>query len=249
MKFIQLIAIFIALLLSFWNFFLPSHTNSTKIHYKQVSIQAEENTTISIYEKSINSIGRVRVFEKGQVYEGTGFIITEDGKFLTAAHVVDDADLIMVVFTNGDKIFATVTKIDKEKDLALLQLATDKKLKPLTFSKNTKTKPGSTVILIGNPYHMFPMMTKGMVARPIFYHPWGLIVNIQANPGNSGGPILNSKGEVIGVLVAILEPDLAAAKKRKGYPPEKQLEDSEFDNSNVGISFAVPSEVIFDFLL
>jgi len=153
--------------------------------------------------------------EKREIGGGSGFIISEDGMVLTNRHVVSDKDAEYTVLTNEGKRFsAEVLALDPVKDLAVIKINTDEKFKPLPLGDSDMLQAGQTVIAIGNALGEFQnTVSTGVVSglgRNIIASGGGeseLLENViqtdaAINQGNSGGPLLNLKGEAIGVNVA-----------------------------------------------
>jgi len=153
--------------------------------------------------------------EKREIGGGSGFIISEDGMVLTNRHVVSDKDAEYTVLTNEGKRFsAEVLALDPVKDLAVIKINTDEKFKPLPLGDSDILQAGQTVIAIGNALGEFQnTVSTGIVSglgRNIIASGGGeseLLENViqtdaAINQGNSGGPLLNLKGEVIGINVA-----------------------------------------------
>lgn len=155
---------------------------------------------------------------------GSGFIIDTKGHIVTNNHVIKNAEEIKVTFSDGDSAIASVVGKDSKTDLALLKINTDKKLKPVTFGNSDDSRVGDWVIAIGNPYNLGGSVSAGIIsarARDINAGPFDDFIQTDAaiNKGNSGGPLFNLKGEVIGINTAIVSPS----------------------GGNIGIGFAVPS--------
>ncbi len=163
---------------------------------------------------------------------GSGVIITERGAILTNLHVVNGTSRIVVTFADGSKSEALVSGVDPDNDLAVLQpkvLPDD--LQPATLVSTGDLNPGDEVVAVGFPFGFGPSVSSGVVSglRREFYSADGqralsnlIQFDAAANPGNSGGPLINMNGEVLGIVTAILNP----------------LQQHFF----VGLAFAVPIE-------
>ena len=146
-----------------------------------------------------------------QAVLGSGMVVHEDGYVITNAHVVEDADKIKVVFSDGSEFPAEMVDADKDKDLAVLKIDTEQKLPFIHFGRSDDLMIGETVIAIGNPYGYSNTVTSGVVSAvgrdiQVTEETWlrGLIqTDAPINPGNSGGPLLNINGDLIGVNTAI----------------------------------------------
>jgi serine protease Do len=155
---------------------------------------------------------------------GSGFIVDPSGLVVTNNHVIADADEINVILNDGTKLPATLVGKDSKADLALLRVHSDKPLKAVAFGNSEKLRLGEWVIAIGNPFSLGGTVTAGIVSarnRDINSGPYDNYIQTDAaiNRGNSGGPLFNLNGEVIGVNTAIISPS----------------------GGSIGIGFAVPS--------
>ena len=154
---------------------------------------------------------------------GSGFIIDEKGIVVTNNHVIQGAEDI-VVRVNGDKEFkAKVLGADPGMDIAVLQIETDEKFIPVKFGDSDKARIGDWVIAIGNPFGFGGTVTSGIISarnRSIGLSRYEDFIQTDAsiNQGNSGGPLFNMDGDVIGINTAILGP-----------------------SGNIGIGFSIPS--------
>ena len=154
---------------------------------------------------------------------GSGFIIDEKGIVVTNNHVIQGAEDI-VVRVNGDKEYkAKVLGSDPGMDIAVLQIETDEKFKPVKFGDSDKARIGDWVIAIGNPFGFGGTVTSGIISarnRSIGLSRYEDFIQTDAsiNQGNSGGPLFNMDGDVIGINTAILGP-----------------------SGNIGIGFSIPS--------
>ena len=155
---------------------------------------------------------------------GSGFVIDPEGIVVTNNHVIADADEISVVFNDGSKLKAELIGKDPKTDLAVLRVKPDKPLKAVKFGNSEKLRLGEWVIAIGNPFSLGGSVTAGIVSarnRDINSGPYDNYIQTDAaiNRGNSGGPLFNLNGEVVGVNTAIISPS----------------------GGSIGIGFAVPA--------
>ena len=154
---------------------------------------------------------------------GSGFIISEKGIVITNNHVIQGAEDILVR-VNGDKEFkAKVIGADPGMDLAVLQMQTNEKFKPVKFGDSDKARIGDWVIAIGNPFGLGGTVTSGIISarnRSIGLSRYEDFIQTDAsiNQGNSGGPLFNMDGDVVGINTAILG-----------------------QSGSIGIGFAIPS--------
>ena len=159
---------------------------------------------------------------------GSGFIIDTAGIAVTNNHVIADADEVNIILNDGTKIPAEIVGRDKKTDLALLKFKPPaKELKAVQFGDSEALRLGEWVIAIGNPFSLGGTVTAGIVSarnRDISSGPYDNYIQTDAaiNRGNSGGPLFNLNGEVVGVNTAIYSPT----------------------GGSVGIGFAVPSKMV-----
>lgn len=142
---------------------------------------------------------------------GSGFIVDPSGIIVTNHHVIDKADEILVRLQDDRELKAEVVGRDPKTDLAVLRVQSDEPLPFLEFGDSDKTRVGDWVIAIGNPFGFASTVTAGIVSarkRNIRAGPYDDFIQTDAaiNKGNSGGPMLNLEGEVIGVNTAITSP-------------------------------------------
>ncbi|KIZ42301.1 MULTISPECIES: Do family serine endopeptidase [Rhodopseudomonas] len=160
---------------------------------------------------------------------GSGFIVDTSGIVVTNNHVIADADEINVIMNDGTKIKAELVGVDKKTDLAVLKFKppAGKPLVAVKFGDSDKLRLGEWVVAIGNPFSLGGTVTAGIVSarnRDINNGPYDSYIQTDAaiNRGNSGGPLFNLDGEVIGVNTLIISPS----------------------GGSIGIGFAVPSKTV-----
>lgn len=157
---------------------------------------------------------------------GSGFVIDESGYIVTNNHVIGNADQIEVIFQDDTRLEAELIGKDSKVDLAVLKVKSNKKLKAIKWGDSKKTKVGDWVLAIGNPFGLGGTVTAGIISaksRDIAMGAYDSFIQTDAsiNKGNSGGPMFNIKGEVIGINTAIFSPS----------------------GGSVGIGFAIPTEM------
>lgn len=181
---------------------------------------ADELLNISVYERINPAIVAIDANLADGFSAGTGCVIRSDGVILTGSHVIEGAKDIDVTTSDGKVYKASVlAKMGKNKDLALLKIAPKSRLRTISFGDSSDVKVGQKVLAIGNPFGFSGTLTSGIVSR-IDYAKGRIQTDAAINPGCSGGPLLNSQGEVIGISQSI-------------YNPDNNI-------SNIGIGFAIP---------
>ncbi|WP_420839978.1 Do family serine endopeptidase [Allorhizobium sonneratiae] len=157
---------------------------------------------------------------------GSGFVIDPAGYIVTNNHVIENADDIEVIFSDGTKLKAKLVGTDTKTDLSVLKVDSPEPLKAVKFGDSRKMRIGDWVMAIGNPFGLGGSVTLGIVSargRNINAGPYDNFIQTDAaiNKGNSGGPLFNMQGEVIGINTAIISPS----------------------GGSIGIGFAVPTEL------
>ena len=212
--------IFIFLLIAILSFNLSSYS------FEYTS--EEEKSFINTYENTLPAIVSIEAeIDKG-TSGGTGCIISKSGVILTSSHVIEHAKSITVTTHSGISYSAKVVALMRGKcDLALIKIDTKEDLKLVTFGDSTEVKVGQRVLTIGCPFGFKDTLTTGIVSR-IDFERNKIQTDAAINPGCSGGPLLNLKGEIIGINQSIYNPDN--------------------NRSNIGIGFALPSNMALDFI-
>lgn len=158
---------------------------------------------------------------------GSGFVIDASGIVITNNHVIADASEVTVIFNDGQKLKAEILGKDQKVDVAVLKVKPEKPLKAVKFGDSDKARVGDWVLAVGNPFGLGGSVTAGIVSarnRNIDSGPYDNYIQTDAsiNKGNSGGPLFNMDGEVIGINTAILSPS----------------------GGSVGIGFATPANTV-----
>lgn len=183
------------------------------------------------FEKMEPFMERQPESERDYISLGSGFIIDKSGIIVTNSHVVQDAKEVTVTLSNNNQYKAIVLGRDDKMDLAVLKIDTEEKLSYVIFGDSDKVRVGEWVVAIGNPFGLGGSVSVGIVsarARDINLGSLNEFIQTDAaiNRGNSGGPLFNTDGEVIGINTAIFSPS----------------------GGNVGIGFAIPSNSVKDLI-
>ncbi|MBZ4033136.1 trypsin-like peptidase domain-containing protein [Flavobacterium sp. 17A] len=195
-------------------------TIHTVVHVKNVSRRTVSNPMLEFF------YGYGGQQQQEQVGTGSGVIISEDGYIVTNNHVIKDATDIEITLNNKKSYKAKLIGTDSKMDIALLKINADEKLPYTAFANSDTVKVGEWVLAVGNPYNLTSTVTAGIVsAKARNLDQSGIQSFIQTdaavNPGNSGGALVNARGELIGINTMI----------------------SSMTGSYVGYSFAVPSNI------
>jgi len=223
-----------------------AHSSPTKTVVRQVAVQSSEPTADSsgltpgqIYRQAYKGVVEITVSMPQQTptgnqeaqAQGSGFVIDSDGHIVTNDHVVDKADSVSVRFWNGDTYNASVVGTDPSTDLAVIKVdAPSSVLHPVSVGDSSNVQVGDPVVAIGSPFGLEETVTSGIVSalhRQIqALNQFTINDTIQTdaaiNHGNSGGPLFNAAGQVIGVNSQI----------------------AGDTGANVGIGFAIPSDTV-----
>lgn len=189
-----------------------------------------------IFEKTESGTVRVEVKKNSTVFGangvGSGFVFDKRGHIITNAHVVNNAEKIIVTFLDGQSYNAELVGRDEFTDIAVVKTdVADEMLNPLQIGDSSNLRVGEQIAAIGNPFGLSGSMTSGIISQlgrllpaqdRLFQIPDVIQTDAAINPGNSGGPLLNMRGEVVGINTAI------------------QSGTGEF----TGVGFAVPSQTV-----
>ena len=195
-------------------------TIHTVVHVKNVSRRTVSNPILEYF------YGYKGGQSQEQVGTGSGVIISEDGYIVTNNHVIQGASEIQITLNNKKSYQAKLIGTDSKMDIALLKIDANEKLPYTVFANSDSVKVGEWVLAVGNPYNLTSTVTAGIVsAKARDLNTSGIQSFIQTdaavNPGNSGGALVNTRGELIGINTMI----------------------SSMTGSYVGYSFAVPSNI------
>jgi Do/DeqQ family serine protease len=191
------------------------------VHVKNTAIRTQQNP----YDLFFGNGNGTRKYE--QVGTGSGVIISSDGYIVTNNHVIDGANELEITLNNKKKYKAELIGKDKENDIALLKIEAGFELPSIPFSNSDNLKIGEWVLAVGNPYNLTSTVTAGIVSAKGRDLEGNTSIDsfIQTdaavNPGNSGGALVNTRGELVGINTAI----------------------SSRTGSFIGYSFAVPSNI------
>jgi Do/DeqQ family serine protease len=193
----------------------------TVVHVKNVSVRTVYNPIMQFFYGT-NGGGQ----QQEQIGTGSGVIISEDGYIVTNNHVIKDATELEVTLNNKKAYKAKLIGTDAKMDIALLKIDSEDKLPYSTFADSDQVKVGEWVLAVGNPYNLNSTVTAGIVsakARNLDTNGIQSFIQTDAavNPGNSGGALVNTRGELIGINTMISSPT----------------------GSYAGYSFAIPSNI------
>lgn len=192
------------------------------VHVKNMTMQRVYSNPMEYFF----GYGRGGTQQQMQIGTGSGVIISEDGYIVTNNHVIDNASQLEVTLNNNKSYKAKLIGTDSSMDIALIKIDTDEKLPYIVFGDSENLKVGEWVLAVGNPYNLTSTVTAGIVsakARDLSNQGLQSFIQTDAavNPGNSGGALVNTRGELIGINTMISSPT----------------------GSYTGYSFAVPSNI------
>lgn len=202
--------------------FIADYTDTpdmgVKPHEDHEVLDSYSRIVVDVARKVSNSVVQVRVVKKNKNASGTpmeangsGFLISTDGLLVTNNHVAGDCEKITIVLQDGRQYQPVIVGFDPYTDLAVLKIDASG-LKALSFANSDHLQVGQMAIAVGNPYGFNYTVTAGVVSalgRTLRSETGRMIENViqtdaALNPGNSGGPLVNSRGEIIGVNTAII---------------------------------------------
>lgn len=218
--------------------FLPaSHVSTSSVAYNAPDLtHAADNTintvvhvknlAVSTGQMTIEDLFFGRRPQRAQLGTGSGVIITADGYIITNNHVINNSQELSVTLNNNKTYEAKIIGSDPKTDIALLKIEADKDLPYATFGDSDQAKIGEWVLAVGNPFNLTSTVTAGIISaksRDLSGSNTQSFIQTDAavNPGNSGGALVNTNGELIGINTAI----------------------SSQTGSYIGYSFAVPSNI------
>jgi len=194
---------------------IPSEPQQNELAQKFTAddiVAAFESVVSGLFADSLDSIVEIMVSTAAGGGSGSGFVWDYQNHIVTNQHVIANAQSVEVSFSDGRSYRATVIGEDADADVAVLKVDTDDKLKPIKLGDSDTAVPGQIAIAIGNPFGEEFTLTQGIVSavgRNIrsgnqgFTTPDVIQTDAAVNPGNSGGPLLNRHGEVIGINAQI----------------------------------------------
>ncbi len=197
-------------------------TVNAVVHVKNVTISRSQPSPLMEFIYGQGSSGE----ERAQVGKGSGVIISQDGYIVTNNHVIDNATQLQVTLNNNKTYDAELVGTDPNSDIALIKIEADRDLPYLAFGDSDNIKIGEWVLAVGNPFDLTSTVTAGIVSAKARDLQMGrnqsfIQTDAAVNPGNSGGALVNTNGDLVGINTAI----------------------TSQTGSYVGYSFAVPSNI------
>ncbi len=186
-----------------------------------------KNVTLSTGQYSLQDLFSGKQYQRAQLGTGSGVIINSDGYIITNNHVINNSNKLSVTLNNNKTYEARIIGTDPKTDIALLKIDPDEELPFVTFGDSDNAKLGEWVLAVGNPFNLTSTVTAGIISAKSRNITPGetthsfIQTDAAVNPGNSGGALVNTNGELIGINTAI----------------------SSQTGSYIGYSFAVPSNI------
>ena len=202
-------------------------TDFTEAAEKTVhSVVHVKNVTLSAGNPTMEDLFFGRMPKRKQLGTGSGVIISPDGYIITNNHVIDGSEQLSVTLNDNRTFNAEIIGTDPKNDIALLKIEADNELPYTRFADSDQAKIGEWVLAVGNPFNLTSTVTAGIISaksRDLGNNSYQSFIQTDAavNPGNSGGALVNSNGDLIGINTAI----------------------SSQTGSYIGYSFAVPSNI------
>ena len=211
-----------------FNYLDVQRPDFVEIAKKSINTVVHVKSSSSVGDYSIEDFIFGRSQRRPQMGSGSGVIISSDGYIITNHHVIETAEDIQITTNNNQSYDAQIIGSDEQNDIALLKIETNDELPYAVFGDSDSTQIGEWVLAVGNPFNLTSTVTAGIIsAKSRNLDPTGrttqsyIQTDAAVNPGNSGGALINDKGELIGINTAI--------QTQTG--------------SYVGYSFAVPSNI------
>jgi S1-C subfamily serine protease len=220
-------------------------------------LDAYSSTITGVARNTAQAVAHIHVVKKtkhprtGKIMEmpgsGSGFVISTDGYVVTNNHVIEDAVSIKTTFADGTELNAGLIGSDVSTDIAIIKVYNGD-LKPLQFADSDLLEPGQIAIAIGNPMGLQHTVTAGVVSatgRTLRANNGRLIDDIiqtdaALNPGNSGGPLMNSEGKVIGVNTAVIASAqglcFAVSSNLAGYVTGQLIMNGKVKRAHLGVA-------------